>query len=522
MCLNDDEDRVAANSGERGRTLRFVLGDQLSRAISCLSDAQPGRDTILMAEVGEEATYVGHHKRKIAFLFSAMRHFADELERAGFAVRYVRYEESMASLTEALRCAVKEISPARVVLTEAAEYRVLQMQKDWTEALDVDVEIRGDDRFFCPHETFREWAGDNPKSLRMEFFYREMRRRTGYLMDGEAPEGGRWNYDHDNRERLPDSIVPPRRPTYDVDEMTQSVLKLVAGTFAENFGSLERFDYPVTRRQATHYLNWFVTRALPRFGTYQDAMRQGEPLLFHSHLSALVNCGLLLPREVCDRAEKAYRDGNAPLNAVEGFLRQVIGWREFIRGVYWLKMPDYVRSNALDAQRRLPEFFWTAETEMNCLRQAIGETKANAYAHHIQRLMVIGNFCLLAGLDPREVQEWYLLVYHDAYEWVEMPNVIGMILYADGGFLASKPYAASGAYIDRMSDYCKSCRYDVKRKEGEEACPFNYLYWDFLMRNRKRLAGNRRMGVVLRNLERMSHKRLEEIGRDSTRFLKNL
>jgi deoxyribodipyrimidine photolyase-related protein len=241
--------------------------------------------------------------------------------------------------------------------------------------------------------------------------------------------------------------------------------------FDGHFGDLEPFDYPVTAKDAKSYLDWFVAEALPCFGDWQDAMKQGEPLLFHSHLSTLINCGLLDPRECCEKAEQAYRDGKAPLNAVEGFIRQIIGWREFIRGVYWLKMPDYADSNALEATRGLPGFFWTGETQMNCLGKAISETRSNAYAHHIQRLMVIGNFCLIAGIDPKQVQEWFLIVYSDAYEWVEMPNVVGMALFADGGFVASKPYAASGAYINKMSDYCGSCRFDVKQKTARRPAP---------------------------------------------------
>lgn len=513
---------MAQTKDRTGGTLRFVLGDQLSRDLSALEGADKDRDVILIAEVGAEASYVRHHKKKIAFLFSAMRHFARDLEGAGFTVHYMRFDEGVASLEDALKRAIDEHAPEAVVMTEAAEHRVLMMQKEWREGAGVPLKVLPDTRFFCSHKRFKEWAGENPKSLRMEYFYREMRRLTGYLMDGDAPEGGKWNFDHDNREKLPADLKAPKRPTYTVDDETKAVLELVAERFQDNFGDLEPFDYPVTRRQALHYLDWFIDTALPNFGTYQDAMRQGEPLLFHSHLSGLINCGLLSPRECCDRVEEAWRNGAVPINAAEGFIRQVIAWREFIRGIYWLKMPDYAGSNALSADKKLPYFFWTAKTEMNCLKQSIGETKANAYAHHIQRLMVIGNFCLLAGLDPKEVQEWYLLVYHDAYEWVEMPNVVGMILYADGGFFASKPYAASGAYIDRMSDYCGNCRYDVKKKNGEKACPFNYLYWDFLLRNRAAFQKNHRMGVIMKSLDRMGEDKIDAIRRDSRRFLDQL
>jgi deoxyribodipyrimidine photolyase-related protein len=501
--------------------LRLILGDQLSRSISSLRDIDKDTDVVLLAEVAEEATYVPHHKKKIAFLFSAMRHFADDLRSAGLTVRYVTYDEGVASFTKAVEATLKQHEFSELIVTEAAEYRVLQMQKNWVEELDIDVTLRSDDRFICSTDDFRDWA-QGRSQLRMEYFYREMRKRSSYLMEGDEPAGGRWNYDSENRESLPESVSIPDRPDYRIDATTRAVLDLVADRFFDNFGDLEPFNYPVTRRQAVHYLNWFVAHALPDFGTYEDAMRQGAPFVFHSHLSALINCGLLSPRECCDKVEEAYRAGHAPLAAAEGFIRQIIGWREFVRGVYWLRMPGYGELNGLDARRALPDFFWTAETKMNCLTQAIGETRANAYAHHIQRLMVIGNFCLLAGLDPKQVQDWYLLVYHDAYEWVEMPNVVGMILYADDGFFASKPYAASGAYINRMSDYCDRCAYDVKKKGGADACPFNYLYWDFLMRNRKALARNQRLGLILGGLDRMSSERRRDIAADSARFLDSI
>ncbi len=506
-------------------SLRFVLGDQLSRTVSSLADAEPGKDIVLMAEVAEEATHVRHHKKKIAFLFSAMRHFAEDLRAEGFTVEYLRLDAPGTPRTfgAVLQAAVLRHTPDRVILTEPSEYRVLQAARKWQEEIGAALEIRSDDRFLASHEEFRAWAlgpkGRQPKTLRMEFFYREMRRRTGYLMDGDAPTGGHWNFDHDNRGTMPDSVIPPVRPSFPPDALTLEVLTLVEARFGDHFGVLDSFDYPVTRADALAYLDWFVQSALPHFGDYQDAMRAGAPLMFHSHLSALINCGLLDPRECCARAEIAFARGEAPLNAAEGFIRQIIGWREFIRGVYWLKMPDYGMANALGADRPLPDFFWTAQTRLNCLHHAIAETRDNAYAHHIQRLMVIGNFCLLAGIDPKSVQDWFLIVYFDAYEWVEMPNVVGMALYADGGFLASKPYAASGAYIDRMSDYCGGCAFDVKAKSGPKACPFNYLYWDFLDRNQDALKSNHRVGMIMASLRKMTPQRLGEIRADARHFL---
>jgi deoxyribodipyrimidine photolyase-related protein len=503
--------------------LRFVLGDQLSQSLSSLRDLQDG-DVVLMAEVGDEATYVRHHQRKIAFLFSAMRHFAADLQAEGVTVDYVALDDpgNTGSFTGELRRALVRHAPSGVVVTEAAEWRVAEMQEEWESTLGVAVEIRDDDRFLCPRREFGLVAGRGRKLL-METFYRNMRRRTGYLMDtlGE-PEGGQWNLDAENRAPLPKNVAPPERPSFPPDEVTKQVLALVQGRFGNHFGRLDGFDYPVTRKDARAYLDWFVRAALPGFGTYQDAMRQGEPLLFHSHLSALINCGLLTAAECCEAAVTAYHEGNAPLNAAEGFVRQLIGWREFIRGIYWREMPGYGESNALNAQHPLPDFFWTGETDLNCLRQAIAETRDNAYAHHIQRLMVLGNFCLIAGIDPKAVQEWYLVVYHDAYEWVEMPNVVGMILYADGGLFATKPYAASGNYIHRTSNYCEHCRYDVKQRQGADACPFNYLYWDFVARNRDRLAANFRARQTVQTLDRMDPAKLQAARRDAKIFLDGL
>ena len=503
------------------KALRFILGDQLSADISCLRGIAPN-DVVLMCEVCEEATYVRHHKKKIAFLFSAMRHFAEELGDAGHTLDYVRFEACVGSFTDALSEAARRHEADRIVVTEASEWRVLEMQRGWAETLGIDVEIRPDDRFIATKQEFADWAKDR-KELRMEFFYREMRRKTGYLMDANGgPEGGQWNYDKDNRDPLPEGAKVPKRPDFSVDGITEDVIDLVAKRFADHPGELEPFNYPVTRRQATYYLNWFIGEALPSFGDFQDAMQQGEPLLFHSHLSALINCGLLDPAECCEKAETAWREGSVPLNAAEGFIRQIIGWREYVRGVYWLKMPDYRDANALSAGRDLPDFFWTGDTQMNCLRQSISETLENAYAHHIRRLMVLGNFALLAGFEPKQVQDWYLEIYHDAYDWVEMPNVVGMILYADGGVVASKPYAASGAYINRMSDYCGSCRYSVTKKNGAKACPFNYLYWNFLIENRDRFRDNHRMRMIYKTLDRMGDEKTIAVKEDSARFFKAL
>jgi deoxyribodipyrimidine photolyase-related protein len=505
------------------RHLIFILGDQLSPTLTSLSDADPACDVILMAEVMGEATYVRHHKQKIAFIFSAMRHFADELRAQGFTVRYTRLNDpdNVGSLSGELRRAAEALQPETVIVTEPGEWRVLEDIKGWGQLLARPVEIRPDTRFLCSHAEFRAWA-EGRKELTMEFFYREMRRKTGLLMEGDQPAGGRWNFDTENRKPAKPDLLRPRRRSVSPDAITQEVLALVEERFSSHIGRLDRFGFAVTRAEAEDLQDAFMADHLPQFGETQDAMLSSDPFLNHALLSFYINIGFLDPMSVCRAAERAYLEGRAPLNAVEGFIRQIIGWREYVRGVYWLKMPDYVESNFLDAQRPLPDFFWTAETDMACLSTVIGETIDHAYAHHIQRLMVTGNFALIAGLHPHQVHEWYLEVYADAYEWVELPNVIGMSLFADGGVLGSKPYAASGNYISKMSDYCGRCRYDVKKKTGEGACPFNALYWDFLDRNGEKLSGNRRLAQPYATWRRMSEAQRQDYRASAARFLAKL
>jgi deoxyribodipyrimidine photolyase-related protein len=504
-------------------TLRLILGDQLSPEISSLKDADKSRDIILLCEVFDEAVYVKHHQKKIAFLFSAMRHFAASLSDAGWNVDYVRLDQdgNSHSFSGEVARAVERHAPESVIATFASEWRVLTEMRDWENTLPCAVELRDDDRFYCSLDEFATWA-DGRKQLRMEYFYRELRRKTGILMSGNDPIGGQWNYDAENRGRAPDGLEVPKHTSFVPDEITNEVLNLVEDRFGDHFGKLRPFEFAVTHEQAAYVLDRFIAERLPLFGTYQDAMVEGEPFMFHAHIGLYLNCGLLSPQQAIIAAENAYHAGAAPLNATEGFIRQILGWREFVRGLYWLKMPEYAEQNALEAHRPLPAFFWTADTKMNCLKQCVSETRDHAYAHHIQRLMVLGNFALLAGLSPKEVNEWFMIVYADAYEWVELPNVSGMALYADGGVLASKPYASGGAYIERMSNYCRSCHYKVKQKNGEQACPFNYLYWDFLIRHQDRLSGNARMGMMYRTLTKMSDEKRAAILTDSQRFLSEL
>jgi deoxyribodipyrimidine photolyase-related protein len=505
------------------KTLRIVLHDQLSFSLPSLIDLDCQNDLILMMELEQECTYVKHHKKKLVFILSAMRHFAQELQLKNYPLFYVKLDDpdNTGTLVDEVQRIAAIVQPDTIVFTWPGEYRLLEQIEGLKTLLSIPVEVKEDTRFLATREEFASWASGR-KELRMEYFYRLMRQKYNILMEGSEPVGGQWNYDAENRKFPKEQLVIPQHYQQSPDLIVQEVSKLIAERFADHFGVIEPFFFALTRTQALEALRLFINQRLKFFGDYQDAMIQDEPWMYHSHLSFYLNIGLLEPLECIDAAENSYRSGSASLNAVEGFIRQILGWREYIRGIYWLKMPEYKNLNFFEAKQALPDFFWTTETSMNCLKQAITETKNNAYAHHIQRLMVLGNFALLAGLDPIQVQEWYLLVYADAYEWVELPNVVGMILFADGGVLASKPYAASGAYINKMSNYCKGCVYDVESKNGSKACPFNYLYWNFLSRHRSILKNNRRLSMIYATLDKMPQERLDLIHEDAQKFLEAL
>ena len=503
--------------------LRVILGDQLSLDLSALDDLDRRRDVVLMMEVMEENTYVGHHKQKIVMVLAAMRHFAETLRQRGLTVDYVGLEGSgnTGSFTDEIQRAVVRHRPSHIVVTEPSEWRVWAMVNSWEALTGVSFDIRSDSRFFASHMRFTAWAKGR-RSWRMEHFYREMRREHQILMDGDQPEGGTWNFDLENRKSLPTDSSLPERLRFAPDSTTREVMALVAERFGEHFGTVETFSWPVTRAQASKALQDFISNALPWFGDYQDAMKVGETFLYHSLLAPSLNLGLLSPREVCSAVEDAWREGRVPINAAEGFIRQILGWREYVRGVYWALMPSYADANALGASRPLPAFYWTGDTDMRCLSEAIKSTRETAYSHHIQRLMITGNFALLAGIAPSEIERWYLAVYADAVEWVEMPNTLGMAVFADGGKIASKPYASSGAYINRMSDFCKGCAYDVRRKTGPKACPFNYLYWAFLINNQARLDKNPRMAMPYRTLAKWSLDQKESYLNEAGAFLESL
>jgi deoxyribodipyrimidine photolyase-related protein len=504
-------------------TLRLILVDQLSEKISSLVGIAK-TDVILFCEVMEEFTIVKHDKKKIAFLLSAMRHFSEVLNAQGHNIRFVKLndKENRGSLDGEVERAVSDLKIDCLIVTEASEYRVMEKMKAWQGNLGIAVEIRNDDRFLSNGSDFGAWA-KGKKQLRMEFFYREMRKRFDILIgeDGK-PVGGEWNYDKENRKPPKSGMVSPYRISHTKSEITRDVLRSIVQIFPDHFGTLEPFHFAVTREQALIELHDFIDRLLPSFGDYQDAMVAGEPYLYHSLISSYLNAGLLLPLEICQMAEAAYLNGKAPLNAVEGFIRQILGWREYIRGIYWHFMPSYGDQNYLTAKEPLPDFYWTAKTEMFCMAETVRHTRDHAYSHHIQRLMITGNFALLAGLDVKQVQDWYLAVYSDAFEWVEMPNTLGMALFGDGGIVASKPYAASGKYINRMSNYCESCKYDPDILTGESACQLNALYWDFLARHQSKFRRNQRMTYAYSNWDKFVEEKQEAIRQQAVITLRRM
>jgi deoxyribodipyrimidine photolyase-related protein len=497
------------------RHLVIVLGDQLDLQASAFDDFDPAQDRVWMAEVAEESTHVPAAKPRIALFLSGMRHFAQALrEQHGPIVDYTRLDDAdnSGTLASELRRAIARHKPVGLVMTAPGDWRVLQALRAVAADCQLPLDIRDDRHFFSTVREFADHA-QGRKQLRLEYWYRALRQKHSILMEGDAPVGGQWNFDADNREAFgkegPVNLPAPQR--FAPDAITREVLDLVTTRFADHPGRLDSFGWPVTRAQALQALHDFVAHRLPLFGRYEDALWAGEPWLYHSLLSAALNLKLLQAREVVQAAQDAWRTGHAPIEAVEGFIRQILGWREYVRGIYWTQMPAYLDRNALDAQAPLPEFFWTGDTDMACLRDALTQTLTHGYAHHIQRLMVTGLYLLLRGVKPQEAHAWYLSVYVDAVEWVELPNTLGMSQYGDGGLMASKPYIASGKYIQRMGNHCKGCRYDPAQATGPTACPYTTLYWDFLMRHETLLAGNPRMGMQVRNLARLTPDKREAI-----------
>jgi deoxyribodipyrimidine photolyase-related protein len=502
------------------RTLVLVLGDQLDRSAAAFDGFDAQQDAVWMAEASEESTHVWSSKMRIALFLSSMRHFAQALRDEGVPLHYTAMDDSHTPTTLAgeLAATLRKLKPQQLTMTAPGDWRVLKALRGAAQAHGVPLDVREDRHFFSTVQDFRDHA-EGRKSLRLEYFYRELRERHDVLMDADKaggrgkPCGGQWNFDADNREAFPAAGpgLVPKRATFKPDSITQSVLALVQARFADHPGETASFAWPVTRAQALQSLALFIQERLPNFGRYQDAMWPGEAWLHHSHLGASMNLKLIHPREVVAAAEKAYRDGHADLASVEGFIRQILGWREYVRGIYWTQMPDYAARNELQAKEPLPAFFWTGDTDMACLRDALAQTLEHGYAHHIQRLMITGLYALMLGVDPRQVHGWYLSVYVDAVEWVELPNVLGMSQYADGGVMASKPYVATGKYIDRMSPHCKACRYNPAKRVGDDACPYTTLYWDFLLRHEARMAANPRMVFQVKNIKNVVPSERERI-----------
>ncbi len=506
------------------RHLVLVLGDQLDHASAAFDGFDPAGDRVLMVEATGESTHVWSHKARTTLFLSAMRHFALDLRARGWTVDYRALgDDDACDLADILAARIAHHRPRGLVLVEPGEWRLERALRALTQRCGVALDLRDDRHFMMSRAGFTDWAR-RYKQPRMEFFYRHMRERHGILMEGGQPIGGRWNFDAENRagfgRRGPGLVPPPLR--FAPDELTRAVIAEVEAKFAGHPGSTADFDWPVTRAEALAALADFVDHRLELFGHHQDAMWTGQPWLWHARISASMNLKLIGPREVIDAAVHAWQTRALPLQSVEGFVRQVLGWREFIRGMYWLDMPGLREANHFGHVRALPRWYWTGETHMQCMRAAVGQTLQYGYAHHIQRLMVTGQFALLAGIDPRQVEDWYLAVYVDAVEWVELPNVAGMTLYANGGRFTSKPYVASGAYIQRMSNYCEGCRYEPTARTGDRACPVTVLYWNFLDRHETDLAGNPRTALMVKNLVRMSEAERATIRAQATRMLEGL
>ena len=521
-----------------GGRLAVIFGDQLDLDAP-LIHTLGADDTVLMMEVASESQHVPSHVQRTTLFLSAMRHFAADLIKRKIRVRYINLEdpENTGAFESELTRAVAAVKPTQIVCTQPGEWRVLTTLERVRDATGIPLTVLPDEHFLTTVEEFAAWAKDRT-ALTMEFFYREQRRKTGYLMDGHGkgaqPVGGVWNFDKENR--LPfgkqGPSPKPRKPlTFKADATTRAVISAMKKVLPALPGATESFGWPVTREQALAALDDFITHRLTNFGAYEDAMWTNEPTLYHATLSSSLNLKLLNPRECCERAIKAFNDGEAPLQSVEAFVRQIIGWREFIRGVYWLEGPEYADRNGLNQQGKLPDFYWTADTDMACMKACVGQVIETGYGHHIQRLMVTGNFALISGVHPRAVSDWYLGMFIDGVDWVTLPNALGMVMHADRrpkaskgvtGLVGTKPYAASGKYIERMSNYCSTCRYDPAERSGPSACPVTVFYWDFLIRTRKQLSQNQRMAMIMKNVDRLTPQTQTQITIDAALLRKKL
>jgi deoxyribodipyrimidine photolyase-related protein len=507
------------------RHLILILGDQLDHESSAFEGFDASQDAVLMIEAREESTHVWSHKIRTALFLSAMRHFLQSLEARGWPVIYRQLDKQAdASLATGLLAVIKMHAPQAVIGVEPGDLRVRAQLEDAIKSVasqavntlakaskssKLTIDWKEDTHFLCSLPEFRKWVGKST-SLRMEFFYRVMRKKHHILMEGKPsdaePIGGQWNFDAENRKSFgkagPQGVPTPRQ--YKQDAITQDVIKMVNKEFADHPGNLESFNWPVTRAQALQALDDFIKIRLPQFGPHQDAMWTNLDFGWHSLLSSSLNLKLLNPLEVIQAAEKCYQAGKVDLPSAEGFIRQILGWREFMRGVYFQDMPKLKEDNFYGHQNALPKWYWTGDTKMNCMKNSIDQTLANGYSHHIQRLMITGMFGVTAQIKPQALCDWYLAVYVDAVEWVELPNVAGMALFANGGRFTSKPYVASGAYVKRMSNYCQGCKYSPEERSGKDACPMTTLYWNFLDGHEKEFSGNPRTALMVKNLQRMT------------------
>ncbi|MBV9673906.1 MAG: cryptochrome/photolyase family protein [Verrucomicrobia bacterium] len=500
----------------------WILGDQLLARNAALLNVEKDA-AVLMIESKARGTRIRYHKKKLVLVYSAMRHFAADLREAGWKVDYHLLGETP-NFQKAIDLHISKYRPERIVITEPNDWPMQQTLSNLK--LSVPIQFIPTNQFLVGREEFKQWAGRSARLL-MEAHYRRIRKKTGYLMRENEPEGGQWNYDYANRSTLRDwqrngKPRSEKNPRHQPDQATNEVMKLIEKEFEGNPGSTNGFWLPVNRAEALTWLQDFITNRLPHFGAYEDLMVSGEPVLYHSVLSPLLNLGLLSPTECVEAAIEAYRKGKAPLNSVEGFLRQIIGWREFINGIYWTRMPGYKELNYLEADLPLPSWFYTAKTEMNCLHQVLKQVIDLGYNHHIQRLMVLGNFFLLSGIRPTEVERWYLEMYVDAYDWVMAANVYGMVLFADGGYMATKPYAASSTYINKMSSYCEGCRYKPEVKTGPDACPYNYLYWNFYAKHQEKFRTNPRVRMMINTWLKKTESEKGAILRNASDFLEKL
>lgn len=505
------------------RYLNLILGDQLDANSLLFDDFDPQRDRLWMAEVsGESTDYLSSKQRTVLFL-SAMRHFAEKLKTQKYPLIYWTLNDQKTRFQDALSASLKQHSFEKIRCVLPGDVRVMNELQQCAADFNIEIEWLADQHFISEKGEFKAWLADR-KQPRMEYWYRQLRKTRHILMADDQPIGGQWNFDKDNRKSF-GKTGPSKLPApllFETDEITRQVIQDVEKYLPNLYGNIEQFKWPVTRQQALAALGDFIQHRLVHFGDYQDAMWTDEPWLYHSRLSTCMNLKLLSPAEVIEAAEKAYTDNKAPLNAVEGFIRQILGWREYVRGLYWSYRDDWLQMNALDARRDLPDLYWHAETKMTCLHHSVKQVLDHGYGHHIQRLMVTGLFALLWGVKPKAIHEWYLAMYVDAVAWVEIPNTLGMSQYADGGIVGSKPYIASGAYINRMSNYCQSCPFDPKHASGDKACPFTTLYWHFVGRHQDLLSKNPRLGMQVKNWHNKSADEQQAISQRAEYLFRNL